>query len=93
VCIFSLLVVVLGCDLLGLLLVVGVSGLLLFVVGIDILGLLLLDETRISDLILVFIVAGMLGFVLATGGIIFLRETLNFGEEEVLGKTPLLHRL
>jgi hypothetical protein len=52
---FVLLVVVLGCEPLGLLLGIEVLGLLLFAVGFDILDLLLLAETRVSYLLLDFV--------------------------------------
>jgi len=56
-------------------------------------GLILLAEIGVLDLVLAIFGAGVLGFKVETEGMIFLRVTLAFGEEEVLGTTPLLCRL
>jgi hypothetical protein len=62
---------VLGCEPLGFLLGIEVLGLLLFTIGFDVLDWLLLAKTRVLDLLIVFVEARVLGFILGTGGMIF----------------------
>jgi hypothetical protein len=92
-CVSGLFVVVFGCGMLAFLLTIGLLGLVFSIAGLGRQDSLLFVGTPVRDLSLAVVGAGVLGFKVMTGGVIFLRGVLVFMEEDMFGKIPLMRRL